>query len=205
MPNEEELVFDDPAVLETVYDPLRYRLFRLLRQPRSVPELAAEVGLPANRLYYHVGRLVRSGLVRQVDARAAGKHTERVYGLAARRIRFSGDIELSAVPPGGLGRLLHGVTEELGAAVRAHEAGAFGEDPPGLFSWLIGRLTPEGARELEGRLQAVATEFADSQSRGRQPKGAAAYGLLTVLTPLPEPPGEAAPKAAARRRTRRRR
>jgi predicted transcriptional regulator len=71
----QELVVSDPTVLETLYDPLRYRLFRLLEEPRSVPELAAEVGVAANRLYYHVRRLVQSGLIELVPATG----TERVY------------------------------------------------------------------------------------------------------------------------------
>ena len=48
--HEGELSIDDPAVVAALYDPLRYRLFRLLETPRSVAELAAEVDMPANRL-----------------------------------------------------------------------------------------------------------------------------------------------------------
>ena len=57
----DELEVDDPAVVAALYDPLRVCLFRLLEAPRSVAELAEAVDMPANRLYYHVRRLVACG------------------------------------------------------------------------------------------------------------------------------------------------
>ena len=160
-----ELVVTDPAVLEVLYDPLRYRLFRLLEGPRTVPELAEEVTVPANRLYYHVRRLVRSGLVEQVDARSTRRGTERVYG--AKRITFSGEVRL---PEGG----------PLRAIVAELEEGEFGEDSPGLISWHVAPLTESRARELEGRLQALIAEFAE----GERGKRAERFGILAVLTRL---------------------
>jgi DNA-binding transcriptional ArsR family regulator len=158
----EELVVTDPTVLETLYDPLRYRLFRLLEEPRSVPELAAEVGVAANRLYYHVRRLIQSGLIEQVPATG----TERVY--RSRRVRFSGDVGL---PGGGP---LRAIMAEL-------ETADFEEDSLGLLSWHVPRLTPRRARELEGRLQALIAEYADEEGGKRAER----YGLLAVLARLP--------------------
>jgi DNA-binding Lrp family transcriptional regulator len=175
-----ELVVTEATVVEMLYDPLRYRLFRLLREPRSVPELAAEVGVPANRLYYHVRRLVRSGLVRQVGARAVGKGTERIYSVTAERISFSGDLTLPGAGARGEGPL-QGITAELEAAFRAHEAGELGE-APALLSYHFVRLTPSRARQLETRLQALAAEF-DDDARSAH---ARRYALLSVLAPLPE-------------------
>jgi hypothetical protein len=157
-----ELVVTDPNVLAILYDPLRYRLFRLLEEPHSVPALAVEVGTPANRLYYHVRRLVESGLVELVPATG----TERVY--RARKFRFSGD----AAAPGG-GPL---------PAIMAELAGAdFEEDSPGLVSWHLPRLTPARAGDLERRLQRLISEFADEEGG----EGSERYGLLGVLVRLP--------------------
>lgn len=155
-----ELLVADPRVLETVYDPLRYRLFRLLEEPRTVPELAREVGVPANRLYYHVRRLFESGLIEQVPATGP----ERIY--RAKRIRFSGDVGL---PPGG---------GPLNAIMTELSTGGFGEDTPGLLSWHVGPLTKRRARELERRLQALIAEYAGDE-RGER------YGILGVLARLP--------------------
>ena len=171
-----ELHIDDPAVVSALYDPLRYRLFRLLETPRSVTELAAEVGLPANRLYYHVRRLVDCGLVRQVDARASGRHTERIYGRTAERIRFSGDLDLAA----GAGGLIRGIVDELEAGIRA--AGG-GEELASRISYHVVSLAPERAEELEQRLHALISEF---ERESAPAEGKHRFGLLGALVPLAE-------------------
>jgi DNA-binding transcriptional ArsR family regulator len=169
---DDELRIEEPSVLAALYDPLRYRLFRLLESPRSVAELAGEVGMPANRLYYHVRRLVDVGLVRQVDARASGRHTERIYGRAAKRITFAGDLDV-----GYEGGLLRGIADELDEGLRRVGAGE-----PGAVSYHVVSLTLERARELEARLQALSAEYAELAPE----KEASRYGVLGVLAPLPE-------------------
>lgn len=161
-------------MLAALFDPLRYRLFRLLETPRSVAELAGEIGVPANRLYYHVRRLVSCGLVRQVDARASGRHTERIYGRTAARIRFSGDVELR----GGEGLLL-GIADELERGL----ASARERGDPGLLTYHAVSLTPEEAHELEERLGAVIAEY----ERARPAAGGRRFGVLGVVAPLPKP------------------
>ena len=164
---------DDPAVVVALYDPLRYRIFRLLQAPRTVAELGDAIGMPPNRLYYHVRRLVECGLVRQVDARASGRHTERVYGRTAERIRFSGDLDLYE------GGLLRGITDELDAGL----AQAAAEDGPGSVSYHGATLSPASARELEERLRALIAEYAD---RREMEPDARRFGVLGVLAPVPE-------------------
>ncbi|MGZ8782772.1 MAG: helix-turn-helix domain-containing protein [Gaiellaceae bacterium] len=171
--DEGELAISDPAVVKALYDPLRYRLFRLLEAPATVAELAAAVELPADRLYYHVQRLVSCGLVCQVDSRAAGRHTERVYGRAAARIRFAGDLELDG------GSVLRGIADELAAGLQRAER----DETPAQLSYHTVWLTDAKARELEQRLRELIAEYAAS---GRHPSSARRYGVLGVLAPLPE-------------------
>ena len=171
MSPDEELRIEDSSVLAALYDPLRYRLFRLLEGPRSVAELAAEVGVPANRLYYHVRRLVDCGLVKQVDARPSGRHTERIYGRAAARIRFAGDLDVYT------GGFLRGIADELDAGLQTVSG-----DAPGSVSYHTVSLTPARASELEERLRGLITDYAQADSTA---KNARRFGLLGVLAPLP--------------------
>lgn len=172
---EDEIHIDDPAVVAALYDPLRYRLFRLLETPRSVAELASAVGMPANRLYYHVRRLVEFGLVRQVDARASGKHLERVFGRTAERIRFTGELDLDA---GGSG-LLRGILDELEAGIRA----VGDEEIASRISYHVVSLSPERSAELERRLHALLSEF---EGETAPAAGTRRFGLLGALVPLAE-------------------
>lgn len=171
------LEVDDSAVLAVLYDPVRYRIFRALEQPRTIAELAAETGRPANRLYYHVRLLVRAGLVRQVDTRASGKHTERVFGRAAGRIRFTGELDRGA----GSG-LLGAIADELDTAIDRVR------DEPGLgmISYHVVSLTPERAQELEERLRALIDEF---EGESERVAGTRRFGLLGVFVPLEEEEG----------------
>jgi DNA-binding transcriptional ArsR family regulator len=172
----EELEVDDPAVVAALYDPLRYRLFRVLETPRTVAEVAEEIGLPANRLYYHLRRLLACGLVRQVDVRARGRHTERVYGRTAARIRFTGELEL------GGETVLRGIADELERGLRL----AAGTDEPGLLSYHAVELTRERASELEERLRTLIAEYESTPSTGDD---ATRFGLLGVLVRLPDGAG----------------
>jgi hypothetical protein len=58
--------------------------------------------------------------------------------------------------------------------------GDFEEDSPGLLSWHVPRLTPKRAQELERRLQAVISEFADEEGGRRAER----FGVLAVLVRL---------------------
>jgi DNA-binding transcriptional ArsR family regulator len=172
---EGELHIEDPSIVAALYDPLRYRLFRLLETPQSVAELAAEVGVPANRLYYHLRRLVDCGLVRQVDARVAGRHTERIYGRTAERIRFSGELDLEA----GAGGLIRGIADELEAGIR----NAGDDEVASRISYHVVSLTPERAQELEERLRDLIAEYEPENEPG---PGRRRFGLLGALVPLAE-------------------
>src|SRR5262249_62127159 len=72
------------GVHKALADPLRIRLVEwLMDRPRSARELADCAGLPADRLYYHLGQLERAGLIEVAEYRrlARGK-AERVYAPA---------------------------------------------------------------------------------------------------------------------------
>jgi DNA-binding transcriptional ArsR family regulator len=171
----DELELDDPRAVKALFDPLRHRIFGLLRAPRSVPELAHELELPANRLYYHLRRLVECGLVHQVDTRPAGRHTERIYERVAERITFSGDLDLGGERP------LRGIVDELERGLRVVQPG-----DPASVSYHVVSLTPARARELEESLRDLIAGF-DDRSDG---PGARRFAVLGALAPLP--PGETA-------------
>jgi DNA-binding transcriptional ArsR family regulator len=83
--------FDDVAIVELLHDPERVRaaltplrrtLLKRLREPSSATQLAHELGLPRQRVNYHLRELERAGLVELVEERQRRGCTERM--LAAR-------------------------------------------------------------------------------------------------------------------------
>jgi DNA-binding transcriptional ArsR family regulator len=76
-------VIEDPAVAEVSLDPVRARLLAELAEPGSATALAARVGLPRQKVNYHLRTLERHGLVELVEERRKGNCTERVLQATA--------------------------------------------------------------------------------------------------------------------------
>ena len=71
-------VIDDPAAAVVALDPVRARLLAELAEPRSAAGLAARVGLPRQKVNYHLRTLEAHGLVRAAGERRWGGLTERL-------------------------------------------------------------------------------------------------------------------------------
>ena len=70
-------VIDDPAAATALLDPIRSRLLSELREPASAATLAARVGLPRQKVNYHLRTLEAHGLVRVAGRKKWGGLTER--------------------------------------------------------------------------------------------------------------------------------
>lgn len=64
-------------------DPLRRTLLERLREPGSGATLARQLGLPRQRLNYHLRELEKAGLVSLVEERKRGNCTERLVRATA--------------------------------------------------------------------------------------------------------------------------
>ncbi|MCG5213920.1 winged helix-turn-helix domain-containing protein [Streptosporangium sp. KLBMP 9127] len=91
-------VIDDPAAAEASLDPMRSRLLAELAEPGSATMLAVKVGLPRQKVNYHLKALERHGLVELVEERRKGNVTERVMRATAASYVIS-PAALSAVQP----------------------------------------------------------------------------------------------------------
>jgi DNA-binding transcriptional ArsR family regulator len=76
-------VIHDPAAAEASLDPVRARLLAELAEPGSATMLAARVGLPRQKVNYHLRALERHGLVELIEERRKGNCTERVLRATA--------------------------------------------------------------------------------------------------------------------------
>ncbi|GII73044.1 transcriptional regulator [Sphaerisporangium melleum] len=76
-------VIEDPAAAEVTLDPVRARLLAELAEPGSATTLAAKVGLPRQKVNYHLKTLERYGLVELVEERRKGNVTERIMRASA--------------------------------------------------------------------------------------------------------------------------
>jgi DNA-binding transcriptional ArsR family regulator len=80
---DEVAVIEEPAAAVVALDPLRARVLAELREPASAAALAARVGLPRQKVNYHLRALEAHGLVRVAEERRHGGLTERLLVATA--------------------------------------------------------------------------------------------------------------------------
>ncbi|GAB2824941.1 helix-turn-helix domain-containing protein [Actinocorallia aurea] len=76
-------MIEEPAAAEASLAPLRARVLAALAEPGSAAMLAGRLGLPRQKVNYHLKELERHGLVELVEERRKGNVTERVYRATA--------------------------------------------------------------------------------------------------------------------------
>lgn len=76
-------MIEDPAAAEASLDPIRRRLLEVLIEPGSASTVAARLGIPRQKVYYHLRILERHGLIELVEERRRGNFTERILRTTA--------------------------------------------------------------------------------------------------------------------------
>jgi DNA-binding transcriptional ArsR family regulator len=128
-------VVRDTARAAHLVDPMRVRLLEKLGEPGSASSLARELGLPRQRINYHLRELEKAGLVQLVEERRKGNCVERLVRATARSYlispgilgalgrtseeqqdRFSASYLMAAA-----GRLLHDLSETAANAAASRK------------------------------------------------------------------------------------
>jgi DNA-binding transcriptional ArsR family regulator len=91
-------VIEDPEAAEVSLDPIRTRLLAEMAEPASATAVAARVGLPRQKVNYHLRTLEEHGLVELVEERRKGNMIERVLQATALSYVIS-PAALAAVEP----------------------------------------------------------------------------------------------------------
>jgi DNA-binding transcriptional ArsR family regulator len=118
-------VVRDTARAAHLIDPMRVRLLEKLAEPGSASSLARDLGLPRQRLNYHLRELEKAGLVELVEERRKGNCVERLVKATARSYLISPEVlgALGRTPEeqqdrfsasylmAAAGRLLHDLSE----------------------------------------------------------------------------------------------
>jgi hypothetical protein len=80
---QEVEVIDSPAAAAVALDPVRATLLAELREPASAATLAARVGIPRQKVNYHLRQLEAHGLVEVASTKLWGGLTERLLVASA--------------------------------------------------------------------------------------------------------------------------
>lgn len=97
-------VIDDPASASVALDPMRSRLLSELRTPASAATLAGRMGLPRQKVNYHLRTLESHGLIRVDSRKRWGGLTERrLVATASSYVVSPGALGPVAADPSGVG------------------------------------------------------------------------------------------------------
>jgi DNA-binding transcriptional ArsR family regulator len=188
-------VISDSSAAEVALDATRARLLAELRQPASAVGLAERLGLPRQKINYHLRLLEQHGLVELVEERRKGNCTERVVQATGLSYLISPEA-LDAIAPdprrGGdrissqwllalAGQLVRDVGQLLSGAERAGQ-------PLATFA-LDGRIRFASAADRAAFAEELATAVADlvgryhdeSAPRGRE------HRIVLALHPATKP------------------
>jgi DNA-binding transcriptional ArsR family regulator len=199
-------VIDDPAAAGVSLDPVRARLLAELAEPGSASSLAAKVGLPRQKVNYHLRTLEHHGLVELVEERRKGNMTERVLQATASSYVISPSA-LGAVAPDPLrapdrlsARWLIAVAARTvrevgdlvkGATTAGKRLATFAIDGEVRFASASDRAA--FAEELANAVTALVSKYHDESAPGGRPHRVVVAVHPTALTDGPartDTPGE---------------
>lgn len=72
-------IIDDPARARVALQPIRLRLLQALERPQSAPQVAKALGMPRQRVLYHLRTLEAQHLVEAHDHGRVGRRIDRSY------------------------------------------------------------------------------------------------------------------------------
>jgi len=167
-PPLEDVDLDDLDLLAQITHPTRSVIMRHMKDPRTVAEVAADLGVPVTRLYHHVNKLEQLGLIRVVATRQVAAVTERRYQVVGRSFRVSPELLQSSDERelvAAFGSLFDVAKLSL---QRWLESGSGNEFPErgALLTLSEFHLTPQRRYELVERMRALISEFGDEDDEG---------------------------------------
>jgi DNA-binding transcriptional ArsR family regulator len=189
-------VIDDPAAAAVALEPLRSRLLAELAEPASAAALATRVGIPRQKVNYHLRALEAHGLVREAETRRWGGLTERrMVASAASYVVSPGALGPAGADPrrradrlsaGYLIALAARTVREVGALLRGAEEAGQHLATLSLDTEIRFRSPAERAaftRELTQAVTSLAARYHDEHAPGGRP-----HRLVVAAHPLPTEP-----------------
>jgi DNA-binding transcriptional ArsR family regulator len=189
-------VIDDPAAATVALEPVRSRLLSELLEPASAASLAARMGLPRQKVNYHLRALESHGLVTVAGRRRWGGLTERLLVATASSYVVSpgamgpvaSDPQRSAdrLSAGYLIALAARVIREVGALLRRSQEVDKRLATLSVDTEIRFRSAAERAaftNELTHTMTALAARYHDASAAGGR-----SHRVLILAHPLPQKP-----------------
>ncbi len=170
--------------IKAIADPLRMRvLMEIASGRRTVKAIAASLGVPKTRLYYHVNLLERHGMIRVASRRVVSGIEERSYEAPYQGWTVAPSLLPDAIKGGLVEAIFNLARAELEVALeeRSMQEGGFS---PGDFDSNVPILNLTGSWMTREEIEELTTEFQNLFMRFRRDEpipGATEYHGLFAL------------------------
>ncbi len=184
----------DLEQVKALAHPLRMRILETLvvSPPMTTKQVAERLGEKPTRLYHHVDKLEKVGLIRLTHTRQNRGATEKYYEAIARSFRagaelFSddstGEQEAAFVPM--IRTIFDTTTNELMRLATAQESASLVDDE-GVLSYIEMHLTQDEVDKVQAKLQDVLEYLQNSDDPAQKPgdEGLRKYRLTLAYYPL---------------------
>lgn len=165
---KDHLVIDDLETLKVLSDPQRMQIAELMSgKPRTVKQVAKELGTTPHKLYYHVKLLEDHGLLQVVETRLVSGIVEKHYQITAKDITVADGL-LSVSKPEGkdeiaalISSILDGTKADFIRSLRIRAKGEvqMGDRHCSLATREMAKLTREQANMMCEKLRELVSEF----------------------------------------------
>ena len=153
--------------IQAFESPTRLRIIIALRHRKalSAKEIAEEIGIPADRSYYHLRKLLDLALIEEKEFRATETKPEAVYQLTAtifHMTNLTGD-------PGYYESMVKSADRVLGMALRQYRENEGYNSDLSHFSFATGRCNEARMRSIRERLIEIGKEILESDDPDGKP------------------------------------
>lgn len=188
---QDELVIEDLETLKVLSDPLRMQIIELMgNQPRTVKQIATQLEMTPNKLYYHIKLLDDHGLIRVVETRLVSGIVEKHYQTTAKEISVADGLLSISKPEGEqeiqalISSILDGTKADFKRSLQAR-AGEDLEESERYCSNVTrekAKLTPEQAKAICEKLVELVKEF-ESYHNDENEENCQTFALTTLFYP----------------------
>lgn len=195
MPDEthilDEFLIRDLDTLKLIAHPLRIKITRAVKKPRTVKEAAAVLKIPATKLYYHFNQLEEKGIIQVVETNVVSGIIEKTYQVTARRYRVDDNL-LSGAPMTDetietvLTAVFDAAKDEMRHSFQAGLIDFQDEEKlrHGSLNRAHYRLTPAQARSFLDKLQALTDETDALSTANEKNEDTLTFGLTLAFYPV---------------------
>jgi len=190
---DEKFTIKELETLKVISDPLRVKILRALRWPRTVKSIADELDIPATKLYYHVSQMEKHQLIRVVATNVVSGIIEKQYQVVARRYHVDETLlsDKESFTAENLESLimviLDDTKEELRKSIKAGIIEPSDQSPE--KGWFLrGRLSLQKTQVVEftRQLQALYEQYESPMTGQNDEVDGESYGFTIAVYPVHE-------------------